>query len=761
MAKDSPEYQRRMTITPAASPTGAGNAMADVGQSYEILGGLASQVASNAANQRSQLAGQKAGQIPGKNILPAITQADQSYRDAYVQESSKVLAVEADRLMNKLTFEFGKNPQPTGSDLLKFQEEATKGLSSLTNLADESIRSDLNRSFFQKFDHDSLVLAKRVEEANGEKLIANFNNTSQANLVNMYNFGQQGMYEALEDTYQNQLKNAESVRNLIGEDKYIQQLQTAKLSRDTAIYEGEMVREYNANGELNAIKYIQNFAKNKPEEINESEHLQILKSVDHRFSEMRQVNHRNNAIEYSDALLEMQNSPDGTLPLDRLNYYEDVLTQESFNNLQMQQLKSEQKAYSISKITDFMLKSAKDKNTMALKSLSKDQLDAGFAHILKDFEIKKGQPLTLGEEARIAKVFDVAIPSFNKKINDSITSKNGAMAAEAAGIYGALSLQSPNTVEKVTTSNGQRADTLNRLTTLGTPIIEAIDIANGRYDNLSPAAIKEREDFFKNFELKDNKLDKLDKRKSEICDSLGFREEIVPPGMISDFMEVLQHKYVKSGIFTDAYESTVKQISSVYKQTTINGIEQVMFMPPDRDVPTHIVKDLISTRLNTLFTASNQEFNIAENQQGLFKYNIVKTELPKVSPTRIGSIGALSDESYVERVDSNGNKQRGFVVIMSDKFTPYPLPGQLPSYSIWFQAEGSPQLSPVYDSERDYSLARFSVSPIELQKIEKDKKIKDAVEAQQIDSWIKHYQETRRKIMEMRLDEGEDIYDNR
>lgn len=762
MAKDLPEYKRTTGITPLASPTGMATATQGVENSLQIYGALASQVASNAANERAQLAGITAAQNPRGTLLPAITQVDKTFRDSYREESAKVLSVQANKLLNDLTLEFSQVPNPTGSDLLKFQREAQQGLESLSNLADESIRPELNRAFMQKFDADSFALANRVQRADFERILDNFNISSQTNLENIYNYSILGMGQAAQDAYTAQINNLESMREHIGEDKYQQGLVNAKMSLDGAFYEHGLREAYDNKGELAAIEYLKNFEKNIPSGLTPFEHEQITGDLYKKLSSMQRIRATADDIEYAKAILKMEQNPDGTLSASDMDSLQYKVSTATFERIKLKQQIALNNLDSANLAGAFLAKNGG--NRIALKDLSSSDLDAGFEANLKEIEISQGSMATLEQEAQLATSYDIAIPSFNKKLEGGITSFDPETAVTSSKLFAALRTFNPNIVEDIPNDIALRASLINSQIIRGKEPLKAVEYASEIMNGLTPEQIKERDDLFK--EILNAKYRSPSAQEEFAKKSMGFDVENVkvprglqvPAGLTTDFINTIQSNFELSRDWDVSVNEAVEQLSRVYTKTNINGFDQVMFMAPDREIDTKIVQQLLKDDLAKLFEDQKMEALNNPNTLSQFYYEFNQEVGAKGKrlrePAGIG-IGYVyhfpeSDKINVTRVSTiDGSRLDGIIIISPDKFTPYstdvdpeardvfgqPLKRQ-PSYSIEFLPNDKKVAYQVYNprsiamSGNAYGGARFSVPSEEVSKFKLNKQKQLEKEAQ-------------------------------
>jgi len=453
-------------------------------------------------------------------------------------------------------------------------------------------------------------------------------------------------------------------------------------------------------------------------------------------------------------MVEMAKSPNGMLSLDRFNYYKDVLSQEAFNDLEIKQLKAQEDTKSIADIVTFL--NNNKENAIALNALTSKQLDSGFKEVVATAAKEKGSPLSLSEEAQLASTYDVAFPEFNKKIDSAINSKQGAISAEGSQIYEALAAKNPNVVGNVSKDSALRANMMGSLLRGQTNPDDAAKFVADKIDNLSAAQVKERKEFFKEVQ-KDNMGKAPSEQLSYAKKALGFeRVPNVPPGMLNDFNNAVQLNYVKSGDWGASVKVATDNLKLVYKKTNINGYDEVMFLPPDINLPTDFVREHFRKDLQNITTAQSMAFGQKDSKL-LFKYEMVERQ--KSDVVAIGGFVRNIPQKNVTRgirTDVEGNKIPGQFIISPDRFTQFPEEGQLSSYGILFLPDGKSVANAVYDPTNKYNDARFRIPVETAEGYINEERAKLAARTKDKDAWIKYQQDLRDKVITMRLEQGEE-----
>lgn len=703
MANQTPEYQRRQTIQPAASPTGFNGASSGLSEAFESFGALSSQIASNAAQESARIRGQEAGKTPGNAPGFAITSVDKTYKEAYIEESTKVLGTNADRLMDKLSLEFSKIPNPTGNDLVKFQEEATQGLSAIVDLGAPEVKRDLSRSVFQRFDADSMRLALSVEKADRERILANFNNATDANLVNIFNYSKRGMNDAVEDSYQTQLRNLDSVRSLIGEDKFVQGMLAAKMSKDSALAEAGLDKAYEEQGELAAIEYLKKFATSNHSGITESERDAIVPQLYNRYVKSSSIKNMDDTIHYSNAEVERQNSPNQILPVDRMQFYQENLSPTRFNELQIQNIKAQRAASEDSALAAAMVKDFG--SSQAMLNYSGKQKDQVFKALMK---YDKEQTDILGQPydnpilraAQLAQNIKAPVTVFLDSL--AIAAKFGDTAEfeQAGQAIKAMQVNNPIGLQGLDKDARAAAQLFNhyRLNTQYSGEEAAEKARNDVYGIDEDTKIS-RGNRYRDI-LKDKGLTDEDSFTKFVANNVGatgwFSNSAYPSGLINKVRELLPSYFERSGNWDIATNDLFDDLKNIYKETTINNRSEIMVMPPESVLPNapnwisndkaaafkELVNSVQQSKVSGGYVLQDLEWNNAPDFKDMFTKNLVSGDL---------------------KASVNGVERK--IIIVSDDVTQLSTT-KTPSWAfMYLDDNGIPQ--PIMDSKEMGGIARW------------------------------------------------------
>jgi len=600
-----PTYQKRANIQPAAGPAGFTQAGQQIQQGYNAYANIAAGISQQASLTHAAIAGSEAGQTPGKDfLLPPITDYDKAYRAAYLDQSTKILDASVSRDMSKLAVDFAEDPSPTLKTLDAFSSNAKDLMNDRLAFADTMAKNDLKRSFEAKYDAAFMKLSQEVVKATQVRIVENGNVASSANYDDINNFSAQGMVIAADNSYLTELKNIQELEPYIGADKAMERRLAAKQIYDTARYEYSMMEHYNEDGELQAIRYLKAFEKRKPSDLTNVEHVEVTRALYNKLKTTQQIRSTADEIEYSKVMVRMAQDINGLLSIADLNGVLLRVSTDTGEKIKLKQQIALNNLEDASTAGAFMNQNRN--NRIALRNLSDDDLNKGFASNLKTIENQQGSPATLNQQGMLARAYDAAIPEFNKRLESGITSKNPQVAAESSSMFSALRALNPNTVENVSTEAALRAGLINRQIITGSEPLDAVIYASEQMDKFSQQQIKERDAVFK--ETLNSKYKGPTAQMTFATSEMGFSGiPNIPPGLSTDFIDTIHSNFNLSGDWDDAVSEAKEQLSRVYSKTKVNGFEQVMFLSPDRNVDTDIVRKLLKEDLTLLFDAQKRD----------------------------------------------------------------------------------------------------------------------------------------------------------
>ena len=324
-----PEYQKqRHTIEPAPVVQGVIEAYNTVGKSTSIIGEVGSQIAQNAANQLATVRGEEeAIRNPGRQLLPAFTEADSNFVKAFEQQAYNSAISSSNQLLQKQYANIMSEPL-SSSSLELFEKNSMEGLEGIIQNVPQSIRSKLKHDFLNSYNINYFSISKQLAHKNQKELSENFNSQFNQDLRSTVEKIKLGFLDDATTTKERVLENINTAEDsrLISKAEAQSYREMAELSFKTANYVNNVDQKYKTS-EKESIDYIRNFFEKPPSNLTPSEHASISKSMLDAF-------HRNEIMtKGSKALnaLELHNAIDnGTVTEAELPLWKDKVGDEEF-----------------------------------------------------------------------------------------------------------------------------------------------------------------------------------------------------------------------------------------------------------------------------------------------------------------------------------------------------------------------------------------------------------------------------------------------
>ena len=697
-----PEYQRQTGITPAASPQGFDVALKQVGES-NIIGELGRQISQNASNEQARLAGLEAGKTPGRTLLPAITQSDAEFTKAYKAQEYAIASRNGKNFLDRLTFNTLKNPDANA--LAQYDEINAQAIDELvaplSRDTAEVVREQLSAQALvgryhieeQVVKREKHFLAENMQQAY-EESVKSINDLMEAKDYQ----SAQKLYEKTVEFIDDPIVNpdlSDSARNNL--KKVLRQ------TMENAAYRDEMVTAIRDGKAEELLAQIAG-------EPQTAENMQKAQTFYDTYK-----NYRAMTAAHDDLLtsgIEKKIAEQSLKPTD-LIAIKDQISKPKYADIEVKAAKYFAAQQEQESVFNYFQTNAN--NGIALSSLSGAQLDKAFNRQVQESAQRLGVAPSLEFEAQIAKNIDIPIPGFNNRIERGIKSANPDTSIAASNIYASMAKSNADTVSGVDNKAAMKAAMISDQMLTGTPALDAWKYAADKIDNLTPNQIEERKSLFKE-ELNTRSLKAPSRQKFAIYQKMDFShvdKDKIPPGLLTDFMGAVERNYTIGGDWDASFDMAADQLKQIYTETDVNGFWQVMYLAPDKQLPTSVVKEDLRNQMATLFEKQRIEFDKADSETP-FYYQIDENQVAKFTITGQG-IGQVHQKRELYqpiraiKVDRSGAEIKGAIIISPDRFTPTPAPGQGLSYSVNFLPDGKLIGNPVYEPD-EWSNARFAIS---------------------------------------------------
>ncbi len=282
-----PEYRKQRAIEPAPVVQGVREAYNATGEVSSMIAEIGSQIAQNAANEMAAIKGQQAAEKnPGKKLLPAWTESDKHFQEAFKKEAYSNSAFAATQLIQKQQLLFEQNPSTFTLQL--YEKNLIPGLQNIINNSPEGIRNQLQKSTMESYNQSYFDATRAVVAKNRADMISNTKARIDENYKNIYNSAKDGFGIDAKNKYDTLMADISSLKANGGADA--QQIatmkDTAKNMLSTGKYNGMVATAYRG-GEQDAADFIRDFANNKPSNRTPIEHEFIVKNMLNEYTRLQ------------------------------------------------------------------------------------------------------------------------------------------------------------------------------------------------------------------------------------------------------------------------------------------------------------------------------------------------------------------------------------------------------------------------------------------------------------------------------------------
>lgn len=147
MAQNLPEYERKTAINASNDVSGFSDAYERLGAAQNSLSELGATVAQSASQQLATQLGYQQGQNPSGDTLPAITNFDKTYTQAYQTQAHSTLALQGQKLLLDTEVQLAQSPKLTPELIDEANKTVAQGLNSIAEKAPTAVKGNLKAQF--------------------------------------------------------------------------------------------------------------------------------------------------------------------------------------------------------------------------------------------------------------------------------------------------------------------------------------------------------------------------------------------------------------------------------------------------------------------------------------------------------------------------------------------------------------------------------------------------------------------------------------
>lgn len=485
-----PEFERKVGITPQATPTGMQGALSNIGQSSKVLEQFGDTVAQNSANELARIDAinsYRNGQR--QELLPPISQTDASYVKAYSEEESHNLTMNGSKYLNESLITALKNPTPGA--LKAYEKNANSTLSQLLEQSSEMNRGSIRTSLENSYVNNYLRLEQAVEAQNEKVLDSNDMSYVNQGLIDIQNFNLNSNSNAAAQKKEDLLKFIDN-RGASGRwlpEKVRQAKDLIDKTTESSFYQNEWRNAYNKKqGEA----YIAGLAEKPPQGMTPVRHQEIMASTMQYAHNYEAAFKAQQNISYAEAQLAIAQ---GGINFDNIDSISDNLSPLQIANLKLslqKQLNKSLKSQALMHNID-----SESNDIYAMNKYSPKQIDSWWDEKLNIDTQATGQKPGFERQALIATTMQAPIPKLNKDLSAALRNGSTEDAIAAARAYRFLSANHAIAVKDLDKDSEailEGFDVLARNTSV--PPEESLKIAR---DNVLNATPEERAGRLENF----------------------------------------------------------------------------------------------------------------------------------------------------------------------------------------------------------------------------------------------------------------------
>lgn len=592
--KEIPVLQSNAKIEPGPIAESSG-AYANLGKGWEIFSSVGAKIAQKQANTMAEMQGYEAGKNPGEKQLPALNEVGEHYQAAYNKQASQVILTKADRLLNDYSLQFKSLRNPTGDDLLRYEENLNKAIPQMVELSPPSMRGEIEYRINQKYNTLIAKAAESVFKADQIRQQESFDNYILAESRNMLEYIDTDERDKADSSYEAIRQALETNRQSIGEAAYFEGITLLKATKDYAEANYQRKQAYAQGGEQAEADFILNYNNKKQKDMTEAEKKSIVDGLIKAHAEDVKVRRIAQDLAYSDARTEML-ALDGNVPPERWREYKDKTSSSQFNDLQELYMRLQADNVKASRLIAAISQDLND--PVAMSKYGGKELDLYFdAMSRKQEQILASQgkdntnPLLM--QANIANSVPAKIPKYVNMLETAVKYGGRDQARDAAAAITTLAITNPAAIEGIDKEVMATANLFDSIRT-NTPKEDwqAIEDARKSTFKLTPEVKAERLAYAEQVMNKNhggkgtyNTSNKIlrDKIEGVMGGKRIFSKNVViPDGMVNQFRTLLPGQLMITPNEDQAFKEIANQLNQTYDITRTNNRDEFMRNAPER-----------------------------------------------------------------------------------------------------------------------------------------------------------------------------------
>jgi hypothetical protein len=618
-AKDTPILQPKESPSYAPGMPNYQSAFSSAAFSPNSMAELGNKMSLSASVALAQKAGTYYGKNPKGELIPAITQTDKAFSDAYSAQAESTLGLQVQSMMLKGREEMEKQYQLTPQMIQQYTSNMAQGINDALKLAPSTIRPNLENQFASQLMKSSHNFTMSMIDKN--KQIAQQTSAvwQATQLQSMHDTILDGDMQGGADIYNSiqQRIKSELSGGMISPTQAYKLEQESKLN----LYSSSMIQQaIEARNGNKVEQFLSDMPKSKPESLTWGEWEHVYNQTVAYVGALENLSNRNDSLVIAQARARASTAP---LTPDYIEEIREQLPATKFLNFMTSYRATQIKQSKTKLATDDL--AAHWTDTLSWSNRTKDQINGAYDLVVQDNlnkAEKNKKPLTqVQAETLAAETAQGAVPKFLDTITKAITSGNPQLVMDYSGALDRIQNRGGQKTRGLDKSVFATHEAFKHFLSQGYTTGEAAAFSKTMLDR-TPEDRERIEETVSAWEKKTAKNDK--KTLSWARDIAGISEETQVlnqagfANYLKDiFKDNLRYSNGNEQIATNMLQSALKRN---WGTTEVNGQQQFTIYPIEKVLDLEagalpLIQDDIHEQLKTQFDATQEGYN-----KGLFNY---------------------------------------------------------------------------------------------------------------------------------------------
>jgi hypothetical protein len=575
--QELPQLQQKESTQATSSPVNYVSALSNLALTPTALGSLATNLLTSSSNALMEKWGYEQGKNPHGDVLPAITDADKHFNQAYSNQAQATLGLNAQKMFSDAQIELNKSYKLTPDLIKSYSESMLKGTQNILEQAPTSVKPALEVSLQSTLLRTSTQLTEKMigqqkEDARQKLSIDSINQTK-----NIYESAMSGQPEVARSLYENEEKRNRQQRET-GMITRAEEERRNETNRQTMLtgYYSNLAMEAKKSG--SEEKFLASLA-NKPDAVSFSDWSSVTSNVLKNIGQVEALENRNYALTLAQGQQDIQTGIIGS----KIDYYRENLRPIQFTQLMTAYASSLKKTGKLN--ADVQRITSDPSNPTVYAGQSPKIINASFDQLVSaqmQASEKAGQPISQDEaEYQIASNMSSVVPKYVDKLNRQLQSGNPQQMLSAINQYEQLHSLQGNKVLGINEKSLAMAEVFQDLldSNPGDPVgaaNQAKDIVFNKDETILKLNQQKINEFMNKNASNSSRLLSTAVKIGGAADDSIDRPEVYTADVFGRFKGFMQ---LTNGDVEQSQRLTKKSMDKVWGTTYVNGKQQTARYP--------------------------------------------------------------------------------------------------------------------------------------------------------------------------------------